>query len=488
MARKLLNTNDSAWLFAEKSKSPMQVGMLATLSVPEDQPTFVADLVARWREMQTFAPPFNYLFKTLPMPSWVELPDEEIDLDYHLRHSALPAPRSQRELGVLISRLHSAKMDRRYPLWECHVIEGVEDNKWSLYFKAHHSQVDGVGGIRLLKRMLSTDPDTRDMLPPWAVGTRGPDQSGIERPPSAIELIRPEGTSLIGGLVGVGKDVTNVATSLGMTYLETATGLGDDERAKPFRAPKSIFNGRIHTPRRFATQNYSIERIKTIAKAADGSVNDVFLTITGGALRRYLIDQDKLPSETLTANVPVSVRRGEGASIGNAITFLYAMLGTDIDDPIERIRHIKSSTRLGKERLPEVNGVAMDAYTAVLMLPFMAQAIFGIGGRGRPASNLVISNVPGPAEARYLNGSQLLEFYPVSLLFNGQALNVTAVSYDGSFNVGYTGCRDSIPSLQRIAVYSGEELDKLEASLGISEVGTASEPAAPKRRTRKAST
>ena len=109
----------------------------------------------------------------------------------------------------------------------------------------------------------------------------------------------------------------------------------------------------------------------------------------------------------------------------------------------------------------------MDAYTAGLMAPFLGQAILGFGGRGRPASNLVISNVPGPAEPRYLDGSPMEELYPVSLLFNGQALNITAVSYAGEFNIGYTGCRDSIPSLQRIAVYSGEELGALEEGLGI---------------------
>lgn len=117
MSRIPLAVNDSAWLYAETHRTPMQVGMLATFRVPEDQPTFVADLVARWREHRSFAPPFNYLFKRLPVPGWAELADEEIDLDYHLRHSALPSPGSQRELGVLVSRLHSAKMDRRYPLW-----------------------------------------------------------------------------------------------------------------------------------------------------------------------------------------------------------------------------------------------------------------------------------------------------------------------------------------------------------------------------------
>ncbi len=464
MARKLLKTNDSAWLFTESHRTPMQVGMLATFRVPEDQPTFVADLVSRWREHREFAPPFNYLYRSLPVPSWAELEPDDIDLDYHLRHSALPAPGSQRELGVLVSRLHSAKMDRRYPLWECHVIEGLEKDRWSLYMKAHHSQVDGVGGIRLLQRILSVDPDARGMLPPWAVGTRGPDQSGVLRTPRAeVEKVPAGVRSRVGGGV---RDVAAVAGSLGRTYAESLTGVGAQEgRGVPFRAPKSLFNGRIHTPRRFATQHYSIERMKTIATAAGGSLNDVFLAISGGALRRYLQEQDALPREDLIANVPVSVRTGSEAGVGNAITFLYARLGVDVADPVERVRAIQASTRLGKERLPAVGGAAMEVYTAALMLPFIGQAVLGLGGRGRPAANLVISNVPGPSETRYLDGSPMEEIYPVSLLFNGQALNITAVSYDGAFNIGYTGCRDSIPSLQRIAVHSGEELDLLESML-----------------------
>ncbi len=467
MARKLLKTNDSAWLFAETHRTPMQVGMLATFRVPEDRPTFVADLVANWRECREFAPPFNLLYKTLPVPSWVELEAGAIDLDYHLRHSALPAPGSQRELGVLVSRLHSQKMDRRYPLWECHVIEGLEQDRWSLYLKAHHSQVDGVGGIRLLRRILSADPDARGMLPPWSIGTRGPDQSGIPAPVKepAPQIERSGPVEVMRGGV---RSTAAVAGSLGRTYAESVTGLGSEEdRAVPFRTPKTIFNGRIHTPRRFATQHYSIERMKLAAKAADGSLNDVFLAICGGAMRRYLIEHDALPAEDLIANVPVSVRPGNDAKVGNAVTFLYSRLGTDLADPVERIRAIKASTRLGKERLPQVGGGAMDAYTAGLMAPFLGQAILGFGGRGRPASNVVISNVPGPAEPRYLDGSPMEELYPVSLLFNGQALNITGVSYAGEFNIGYTGCRDSIPSLQKIAVYSGEELDALEEGLGI---------------------
>ena len=470
MARKLLKINDSAWLFAESHRTPMQVGMLATFRVPEGEPTFVQDLVDRWRQVREFKAPYNYLFKMTPVPSWAEVPDEAIDLDYHLRHSALPRPGSQRDLGVLVSRLHSAKMDRRYPLWECHVIEGLEEDRWSLYMKAHHSQVDGVGGIRLLRRILSVDPEARDMLPPWAVGTHGPDQSGLPpRTPSASKAVeRVDGGGGALALVGAGlRSGASVAGSLTKTYAETLTGRRELGRAAPFRSPKSLFNGRIHTPRRFATQHYSIERMRTVAKAADGSLNDVFLAICGGALRRYLSELSLLPQESLTANVPVSVRPEGGPRVGNAITFLYARLGATEEDPLARVETIKASTRLGKERLPEVGQNAMDAYTAVLMLPFMTQAMLGIGGRGRPASNLVISNVPGPAETRYLDGSPMEEIFPVSLLFNGQALNITAVSYAGEFNIGYTGCRDSVPSLQKIAVYSGEELELLERALGV---------------------
>ena len=476
VTRSFLKINDSAWIFADSLRTPMQVGMLATFQVPEGQPDFVADLVARWRTMRQFSAPFNWQLKMLPVPGWVTLDDDEIDLDYHLRHSALPSPGSQRELGVLVSRLHSIKLDRRYPLWEFHVIEGLEEDKFALYSKAHHSQVDGVGGIRLLKRMLSADPDRRDMLPPWAVGQDGPDQSSLppkqktkedDAGPPTTSNAGPASTvkRVVGGLRGGLGDTGEVLGSLAKTYAESATGISDPGRAVPFQAPKTIFNGRIHTPRRFATQQYSIERMQDVGERTDGSLNDVFLAVVGGALRRYLTELGELPDEPLVANVPVSVRPEGAAKAGNSITFLYATLGTDIEDPLERIRAIRDSTRMGKRRLPAVGGAAMDAYTAVLMLPFLSLAIMGVGDRGTPFANIVVSNVPGMQETRYLDGAELEEIYPVSLLFNGQALNITAVSYGGLFNIGFTGCRDSVPSLQRIAVYAGEELAKIEDAL-----------------------
>lgn len=464
MPSKILKMNDAAWLFAESRRTPMHVGMLATFSLPEDaDKCYLEDLVNEWRQVRTFAPPFNYVLQGPGLLRWKEIPDAKIDVDYHLRHSAVPSPGGERALGVLVSRLHSQRLDRRYPMWECHVIEGVEEGRWSIYMKVHHSQIDGVGGLRLARRMFSVDADARDMQPPWAIGTSGPDQSGTEQSAGKrLARVKPELDPIAGA-----RSAASVVKSLTKTYAESLTGLGGGTRAVPFRAPNSVLNGRINAPRRFATQTYDIDRMKAVAKAAGGSLNDVFLALCGGALRRYLQDLDALPEQTLTANVPVSVRPEGGTNVGNAITFLYAGLGTDVEDPVDRIRIIRESTQLAKERLPHAGGSVMDAYTAVLMGPFLAPAVLGVGGWGPPDANLVISNVPGLREARYFNGSKLEAYFPLSLLFHGQALNITGVSNEGTFCVGYTGCRDTLPHLQRIAVYSGEALEELEAALGV---------------------
>ncbi|MCW2849804.1 MAG: wax ester/triacylglycerol synthase family O-acyltransferase [Marmoricola sp.] len=461
---KVLKINDAAWLFAESRRTPMHVGLLATFSLPEDADEgYLGRLIDNWRSVRTFAPPFNYLLAGPGLPRWKEIADERIDVDYHLRHSAVPSPGGERALGVLVSRLHSQRLDRRYPLWECHVIEGVEVGKWSLYVKVHHSQIDGVGGIRLARRMFSVDPDDRDMLPPWAIGMSGPDQSGVEKAPrKSVAKVSQELDPL-----ATARSAVSVVSALTRTYAESLTGLGGTDHAVPFRAPGSVLNTRIQAPRRFATQTYDLDRLKAVAKAADGSLNDVFLAVCGGALRRYLTDLDALPEHTLTANVPVSVRPEGAASVGNAITFLYTELGTDIADPVERVHAVRASTQLAKQRLPHAGGVLMDTYTSVLMSPFLAPAVLGVGGYGPPDANLVLSNVPGLREQRYFNGSRLEAYYPLSLLFHGQGLNITGVSNAGTFCIGYTGCRDTLPHLQRIAVYSGEALAELESALGL---------------------
>ena len=454
-----LKINDVAWLYADRARTPMQVGMLATFTLPDDAgSTYLADLVRRWRGVQAFAPPFNLVFRGV-LPHWETVPDDAVDLDHHLHHAALPAPGGDEALRALVSRLHAQRMDRRHPLWELHVIEGLGSRRWALYFKFHHSQVDGAGGLRMARRFLTVDQSRRGMLPPWAVGTNGVDQSGAPRPP------RPD-VEVIGGRTRL-QGLRSVAGSLARTYAETVGAPRERLRAVPYGAPKAAFNGRIGPTRRFATQSWEMDRLRAVAAAADASINDVYLTATGGGLRRYLTELGRLPERGLTASIPVAVRTEEPAKVGNALTFLWSSLGTDVADPAARLAAVRESTRLGKERVPTASPAVMDAYTVLLMLPVLGQAVTGSGGVGAPAFNVVVSNVPGFSEDRWLDGSSLDQFWPLSLVFHGQGLNITAISNESLFCVGYTGASDAVPSLDGLAAHTGQALVELESAYGV---------------------
>lgn len=454
---------DAVWLIQESAETPMHVASLQVFDKPADaSPTYLRDLVARWRTTPCFAAPFNQRLRGgVGLLRWQVLDDDEIDIDYHLRHTALPAPGGERELGAVVSRLHSTRLHRRYPLWECHVIEGLQGGRWALYTKVHHSLMDGVAALRIASRCLSTRPEDRNMLPVWSVGTDGPDQSRLRPSRQGGESARssePAGPGAIGS-------ARAVSGALARTAARSLAGPGA-VGAAPFRNPATAFNARLSTPRRVATQQYELERLRRVCELTGTSRNDVFLAICGAAMRRYLLEQDHLPARSLTALVPAAVRRpGAGPASGNAITFLFTPLGTEVADPLERLAAISAASNQSKQELPRVGPRAMAAYTGLLMSPAVAQTLLPLGGRTPAPANLVLSNVPGMPQERYLDGSPLTAFYPVSVLLHGQALNITAVSGASTFDIGFTGGRDSVPHLQRIAVHCGESLQELERAL-----------------------
>lgn len=467
---RLLKPADAVWLLNERRDTPAHVGGLMQCSKPRDAgDAFVAELVAGWREQRTFRTPFNLRPRLLPLPAWDELPDDEIDLDYHLRHSALPHPGGERELGVLVSRLHSNPLDRHRPLWECHVIEGLADDRFAIYWKFHHSKLDGMAAMKLLDRAFADDPAERDRPPLWALGTgrrrreverSAPPASGALERAGSLALAPVRGGRAAMGLAGAARRITGV----GLRQVRETVQPRDADHAVPFRAPRTVLNGTIHAPRRFATQHYPVARLKAIAREQDATINDVLLATCGGALRRYLEERDALPSRSLVATLPVSVRAPDDEGGGNAITFIHSLLGTDEADHRRRMRKVVASTASAKRLIADLPRSSMDAYTMLLMGPYLGQLALGLGARGRPMHNIVISNVRGPAEPRYVDGARVDEMFPVSLLFDGQALNITAVSYAGEFCIGFTGCRDSLASMQRIAVYCGETVDELDAA------------------------
>ncbi len=461
MTTSRLNPLDASWVITESRAAPNHVGGLLQFRLPPGAPKdFLRQMMMEFRARRDFVAPWNrrlkHAFNKNPVPVWVD--DEDIDLEYHVRHAALPWPGGERELGELVGRLHSTPVDLTRPPWECTIIEGLDGDRFALYIKIHHSLIDGISGVKLLQRGMSADAQKSLSLPPfWASGTApekraaAPEATAAGAAAAAVQALRSQAGS-------VPKLITAFAKIL------ARVGDTGDGMVVPFDAPHSVLNGRVREKRRFATQQFPMERLRTLATAAQGTLNDVVLSVCGGALRRFLLESGNLPDKPLTAGIPVSVRPKDDEGAGNAITFIVATLGTDIDDPAARLGAIRDSVRHAKEHVQGLPRQAMEQYTVLLMAPTIVTMLTGIGGRVRPMFNVTISNVPGPDKPLYFRGAELVAVYPVSIVTQGQALNITCQSYAGQMNFGFTGCHSSVPHLQRLAVYTAQALEELEAA------------------------
>jgi len=464
-----LNPLDSAWLFTETRATPNHVGGLLQFKLPADaSKDFMRQLMAEFRSHRKFTAPWNrklkYAFNMNPLAEWVE--DRNIDLEYHVRHAALPWPGGERELGELVGRLQSTPIDLSRPPWECTIIEGLEGDRFALFIKMHHSLIDGVSGVKLLQRAMATTAKASLELPPfWAAGKEPAKQAKA----SQAEALVPTVTHAVAGAMQEISMQAKTAPQLLAAFgkiVKSAIEPGGGMKV-PFDAPMSVLNGRVREKRRFATQRFSMERLRAVAQATDCTLNDVVLAICGGALRRFLQERNALPKKPLTAGIPVSVRPKDDDGAGNAISFIISTLGTDIADPMKRLSAIRASVKQAKEHVQSLPRQAMMQYTVLLMAPTILTLLSGVGGRTRPMFNITISNVPGPDTPLYFRGAELLATYPASIVTHGQAVNITCQSYAGFMNFGYTGCHSSVPGIQRLAVYTGEALQELEDALGL---------------------
>jgi len=449
---------DAAWLLLESRDTPMHVGGLMEFTRPADaEPDYLKAQVDRMRATRTLPAPWNLklvgaplIGERLPLMQTVS----DVDLDLHVRHSALPHPGGQRELGVLVSRLHGHPLDLHRPLWEVHVIEGLEEDRFAIYLKIHHSLVDGISGMRMMLRALSTDPDDRQTPAFWTVGPPESQRSSVEA------------ESPLGRLLGAARESAVALGGLGRSAIDLAgAALGDGPLRAPFTAPSSALGGGIEGQRRFATQQYELKQIKGLAKAAGCTLNDVVLYLCSTALRRYLIEHAQLPGRSLTAMIPVSLRGEDDNRLGTAIGFMVADLATNVADPRERLKAIARSTVAAKDQLASVPPETLPLQAVAFNGPYIAGLLAGLQGHAPTPASVAISNVPGPPEPLYFNGSRMDAIYPVSLLAHGNALNITCVSYAGTLNFGLIGARDTLPHLQRLAIYLGESVEELSGLL-----------------------
>ena len=447
-----LHPIDFIFLSLEKRQQPMHVGGLFLFQIPENAPaSFIQNLVADIRNSKSIPiPPFNNKLNGL---FWDE--DEEFDLDHHFRHIALPQPGRILELLTYISQEHSSLIDRAKPLWTCHIIEGIEGNRFAMYFKIHHAMVDGIAGMRLVEKSLSQDLNAKSIVPPWCV--EGPRAKRLKEP--NVSRFK----KIMNGVMGQLGSTPRVMYELSQTVMKDM-GRNPDY-VSSFQAPSSILNQRVSSSRRFAAQSFEFDRLRHISKSLGVTINDIVLAICSGALREYLLSQDALPKKPLIAMVPASVR-DDDSSMSNRITMILANLGTHKEDPLERLAIVRRSVQNAKEKFKRMNSNQILNYSAFVYSAAGLNIASGLLPK-RQAFNLVISNVPGPREPLYWNGARLDALYPASIILDGQALNITMTSYLDKLEVGLTACRNALPKMQNLLTHLEEEIQRFEAIVGV---------------------
>ena len=448
---------DSVFLLTESREHPMHVGGLQLFQPPEGAgPEFVREAYDALVTDRDFQPTFRkrpaWVLGGLANLAWAYDDADDVDIDYHLRRSALPSPGRVRELLELTSRLHSTLLDRHRPLWEAHFVEGLNDGRFALYSKFHHSLIDGVSALKLMQRTLSTDSDDTELQAIWSLPRRRKESHSPSR--SRWQTL----TQLAGSVAAFGPSTWSLARA----------ALVEQQLTLPFAAPRTILNVPIGGARRFAAQSWSLDRIKSIKRAAGVTVNDVVLAMCAGALRYYLLDQHALPDTPLVAMVPVSLRTAEEAdSGGNMVGSILCNLATDVEDPAQRLETISESMRGNKKVLSDLPRLQAFALSAFLIAPLGLAAVPGFVSSAPPPFNIVISNVPGPTEPMYWGGARLDGNYPMSIALDGQALNITLVNNAGNLDFGLVGCRRSVPHLQRLLDHLESSLKDLERAVGV---------------------
>ncbi len=402
----------------------------------------------------------------LDQPYWVD--DADFDVEYHIREIALPRPGSDAQLTDQVARLHARPLDRTRPLWEIYLITGLARRRVAVYTKIHHSAIDGASGAELLTVLLDLTPDGRDLPASEPFSPAPPPNLAMLAALAAARLAwRPVQT------VQVTNELIRVLPTLApalSTFVGGMLGLnrGDGEiiATMPGRAPATPFNKPITPHRRLAFRSVDLGRVKTVKSAFGVSVNDVVMAMCAGALRRWLTDHDALPDVPLIAMIPVSVRDpASKGTLGNKVSAMLATLPTNVAEPHRRLEIVHAATTLAKAQqaaipqglVDQISDFALPALTARA-----ARVVFATGLLHRlPPFNICVSNVPGPNVPVYLCGAKLLAHYPVSVITDGQGLNITLVGYLGQLHFGLVACRELIPDLEALAGYLVDELDLL---------------------------
>ena len=420
-------------------------------------------------ERMHILPPFRRRLVQVPLgldhPYWIE--DPHFDLDFHLRHIAVPPPGTNLQLSELVSRIAGRPMDRARPLWEIYVIEGLANGLVALYIKIHHCTIDGVSGAEMTSTLLDTSPTGSAIDPPqhaWKPDAI-PGELEMLRRGIGAALLRPGraarfAAGAVRSLAQSPEFGPLARDAIGLDRLPVVGGLfkrrGDQVDAPLIpqtRAPKTPFNRSITPHRRWAFCSIPLADAKLVKSAFGTTLNDVVMAASSGALRRYLERKSALPEDPLIAMVPVSVRSAEEkATYSNRVSSVLADLATNEKDPVRRLLRIHESMKSAKRMQQAIPANLLQDFTQFATPNVAGQAArivarTRIADRMNPPFNVVISNVPGPRHPLYLGGARMLTYYPVSAVAEGQGLNITVQSYIDHLDFGLIACRDLVPDV-----------------------------------------
>jgi diacylglycerol O-acyltransferase / wax synthase len=500
-ARKL-SAMDASFLYLETPEMPMHVGSMAIFRLPEGyQGDFFEDFKAMITSRLHIAPILKSRLEKAPLdidhPSWVE--DDQFDIDRHIFRASLPAPRDRATLERIVGWMHAKLLNRARPLWEFYVFEGMKDNEIGLYSKMHHACIDGGAGAALTNMIYDLTPVPREIEPPTERAKVGQEPRDIAanlidsyqqlwRQPfdasaaaKGIELPR-SGKSDLGSILfdnamfqieNAVKFAGNVPTLL-KSVSEVVGKIADPKSRDSIvgmMSPPTLLNKQISSERSFAGVSISLSRAKAVAKAAGGKLNDVVLAISSGVVRRYLLERGALPSKSMTAAVPISLREEGNTDSNNQVFGMICSIATNVEDPKTRLLTIIAQSTKSKEishplraLMPQVSNVSM------LGAPIMVQILALLYSRSSlsdvlpPTANITVSNVPGPRQTLYAAGAELLHIFPVSISTHGLALNITVQSYRDQLDFGFISGANIIPHVEVLCGLVPEEFAALEAA------------------------
>jgi len=462
---------DLIFLLIETVDAPMHVGSVMLFDRPPKGP---ADLVARivraYRAARPRAP-FDQVpdFVAAGMPRWQRA--RRVDLDYHVQHLVLPPGATQQSFLRQIEDLHEPLLDRSRPGFRVWVIEGLPDGRFAIYFKVHHSLVDGISATVRIVASLSTSPRARLGAPFFAVdvGTRRP------KPPPGVlaELAALTGTALHEATAI--KDVSLGLVRKAFRGLLRRSGKG----SQPFTGPDLPLNAPIRTPRSFATLALSLAEVRTVAHAFGGTINDVAAAVVDAGIQAYLADLGCDCAKPLVAMCPVSLREAGDTTATTNAAAMFVPLGAPRAAAADRMRQVIASMRAGKDEIRAMSKDAALVYAASVLGFAAVTELAHTGGVTGHVANFVLSNVPGAREDRYLAGARLRAVFPVSALGAGMGLNVTLSSHFDTLGIGFVGNRVALPDLGVLAEHTRRAFDELTAA--AFEVTTGEWPV-PKRR------